>query len=110
MENSRRYAELLTQVFRNIAMRQPNPRQLKMRSICDVQAGQFLVVATGWERSEGRLAWHDAILVDVWLQDGKVVVVENNTDYLLEELVEAGIAEADVLDLDEVDEVERSLI
>jgi hypothetical protein len=45
------------------------------------------------------LAWHDEILVDAWLQDGKVVVVENNTDYLLEELVDAGIAEGDVIDV-----------
>jgi XisI protein len=107
MENSGRYAEVLTQVFRKLAGQQQERRSLKVRSICDEEAGQFLVVATGWAREAGQLAWHDAILIDVWLQDGKVVVVENNMEDLLEELVEAGIAEGDVVD---VEEVERSMV
>ena len=102
MENSGRYAEILTQIFRKIAIQQQTLRSLKIRSICDGDAGQFLIVATGWDRSAGKLAWHDAILVDVWLQDGKVVVVENNMEYLLEELIEAGVPEIDIVDVEEM--------
>lgn len=110
MDNSKQYAELLTQVFRTAAMQQPNPRSLRIRSICDVGAGQFLIVATGWERSEGKLAWHDYILVDAWLQDGKVVVVENNMEDFLEDLIAAGIAETDIVSVEELEEMERSLV
>jgi hypothetical protein len=47
MESPRRYAEILTQVFRKLAVWQQERRSLKVRSICDVEAGQFLIVATG---------------------------------------------------------------
>jgi XisI protein len=109
MDNSRQYAEILTQMFRAMAIQHCNPRSLKIRSICDGEAGQFLLVATGWERSEGKLAWHDYIMVDAWLQDGKVVVVESNMEDLLEELIDAGIAEADIVSIEELEDLERSV-
>lgn len=109
MDNSQRYAEFLTKVFRTVAMQHPNPRCLKIRSVCDVEAGQFLVVATGWERSAGKLAWHDYILVDVWLQAEKVVVVESNVEDLLEDLIASGIAAEDIISIEELEEMERSV-
>lgn len=109
MDNSQRYAELLMGVFRTVAAQHPNPRDLKIRSICDQEAGQFLIVATGWERSVGKLAWHDSILVDVWLQDGKVVVVENNVEDFLEDLIAGGIAAADIVSVEDLEEMERSV-
>lgn len=109
MDHSQHYAELLMKLFRTIAMQQSNPHSLKIRSICDLEAGQFLVVATGWERSNGRLAWHDAILVDVWLQDGKVVVVESNMESLLEDLIAVGIAPTDIVSVEDLEDLQRSV-
>lgn len=106
MADAQRYAELLMQVFRRIATEQGSNKNLRVRSVCDVEAGQFLVVATGWVREAGKLIWQDAILVDAWLQDGMVVVVENNMESLLEVLVEVGIAREDVVDVDEVEALE----
>lgn len=109
MDNSQQYAELLKQVFRTTAMQHPNPRSLKIRSICDLEAGQFLLVATGWERSAGKLAWHDYILADVWLQGGKVVVVESNIENFLDDLVAGGIAAEDVVSIEDLEDIERSV-
>lgn len=109
MDNSQRYTELLTGVLRATALREPNPRGLRVRSICDKEAGQFLIVMTGWARSEGKLAWHDYILVDVWLQDGRVVVVENNVEDFLEDLIAAGIAAEHIVSIEELEEIEQSV-
>ncbi|BAU15983.1 hypothetical protein LEP3755_65500 (plasmid) [Leptolyngbya sp. NIES-3755] len=109
MDHSQRYAELLMELFRTIAMQQSNPHRLRIRSICDLDAGQFLVVATGWERSTGKLTWHDAILVDVWLQDGKVVVVESNLENLLEDLIAVGIAPTDIVSIEDLEELQQSV-
>ena len=106
MDNSQRYAELLTQVLRRVAGDRANLGSLKVRSVCDVEAGQFLVIATGWEKE----SWQDVILFHAWLKDGKVVVEENNFEKMLEELLEAGIAEVDILDAEELAELQPSLI
>jgi hypothetical protein len=107
MANSQRYAEILRQVFQGIASQQRDGKGLKVRSICDEVSGQFLIVATGWDRSAERLAWHDAIMVDVLLRDGKVIFIENDIEKLLEELVEAGIAEEDITSIEESEDFEK---
>lgn len=104
MDNSRRYAELLTQVLRRIAHDRANLGGMKVRSVCDVEAGQFLIIATGWEQE----SWRDVILFHAWLRDGKIVVEENNFEKMLEDLLEVGIAEEDILDTEEVAELKRS--
>ena len=109
MDNSQRYAELLTGVLQAAALREPNPQGLRIRSVCDREAGQFLIVVTGWARSEGKLAWHDYILVDVWLQGERVVVVENNVEDFLEDLIAAGIAAEQIVSIEELEEIERSV-
>ncbi|MCY7282462.1 MAG: XisI protein [Cyanobacteria bacterium CAN_BIN43] len=106
MDNSQRYAELLTQALRRVVRDRANVGRLKVRSVCDVEAGQFLIIATGWEMD----SWRDVILFHAWLKDGKVVVEENNFEKMLEELLEVGIAESDIVDAEELEEMERSLV
>jgi hypothetical protein len=105
MDNSRRYAELLTQVLRQVANRQANLRGLKVRSVCDVEAGQFLIIATGWEGE----VWRDLMLFHARLQDGQIIVEDNNFEKMLEDLVEAGIPEADIVSIEDLEEMERSV-
>jgi XisI protein len=104
MDNSRRHAELLTQVLRQIAGDQTRLGDLKVRSVCDAEAGQFLIIATGWEKD----IWQDVILFHAWLKGGKVIVEENNFEKMLEDLLEAGIAEADIISIEELEDLERS--
>ena len=98
MDNSGRYAELLMQVLRKVSIGHTGFGTLKVRSVCDVDAGQFLIIATGWEGP----SWQDVILFHAWLKDGKVVVEENNFEKMLEDLLEVGIAEEDIVDAEEM--------
>jgi hypothetical protein len=104
MDYSQRYAELLTSVLRRVARDRAHLGGLKLRSVCDVEAGEFLIIATGWEAQ----SWHDDILFHAWLKDGKVVVEENNFEKMLDDLLEVGIAEADIWDAEDVMALERS--
>jgi len=88
-------------VLRRIASEQSVLGSLKVRSVCDVEAGQFLIIATGWEQE----AWQDVILFHAWLNDGKVVVEENNFEKMLEDLLAGGIAEADIVDAEDMAEL-----
>lgn len=105
MADSQRYAELLTQVLRQVATDQPSLQNLKIRAVCDVEAGQFLLIGTGWEQTR----WMDLILFHAWLHVDKVVVEENSFESIADELVEAGIAAADIISADELLELERSV-
>jgi hypothetical protein len=105
MDNSRRYAELLTQVLRQVANRQANLRGLKVQSVCDVEAGQFLIIATGWEGE----TWRNLMLFHARLQDGKIIVEDNNFEKMLEDLVEAGIPEVDIVSIEDLEEMTQSV-
>jgi hypothetical protein len=94
-------------VFQRIASQQGHAKGLRVRSICDEVSGQFLIVATGWDRSAERVVWHNSIMVDVFIRDGKVVFIENDVEKLLEELVEAGIAEKDITSIEESEDFEK---
>jgi hypothetical protein len=109
MANPKRYAEILRQVFQRIASEQGHAKGLRVRSICDEVSGQFLIVATGWDRSAERVVWHDSIMVDVFIRDGKVVFIENDIEKMLEDLVEAGIPEVDIVSIEDLEELERSV-
>jgi hypothetical protein len=106
MDHSQRYAELLTHVLRRVARDRAHLGGLKVRSVCDTEAGQFLIIATGWDQQ----SWQDVILFHAWLKDGKVVVEENNFEKMLDDLLEVGITETDILDAEDVLELERSRV
>jgi hypothetical protein len=104
MATTNRYAELLTRVLRQVAIDQPSLQNLKIRAVCDAEAGQFLVIGTGWEQT----SWMDVILFHAWLRDGQVVIEENNFESIVADLVAAGIAEDDIVSADDVFEIDRT--
>ncbi len=105
MDNSQRYAEVLTQVLRQVALGQPSLQNLKIQAVCDAEAGQFLIIGTGWQQT----AWRNLILFHAWLKDGKIVVEENNFENMMDVLLEAGVVAADLISVEELEEVERSV-
>ncbi len=106
MANSRQQAEILTRVLRRVAIDQPSLQNLKLQAVCDAEAGQFLVIGTGWQQT----AWRDLILFHAWLKDGKVVVEENNFEDMMEVLLEAGIAVEDIVSVEELEAIEPSVV
>ena len=74
MEHSLTYPEILTQVLRKASAAQPRLQTIQIRAVCDPESGQFLIIATGWEKS----VWLNTILFHARLVDGKVVIEDDN--------------------------------
>ncbi|MDD1416359.1 XisI protein [Dolichospermum sp. ST_con] len=94
MDNSLRYSEILTQVLRRSASVQPRLQPISIRAVCDIESGQFLIIATGWEKN----IWMNTILFHAQLANGKVVIEDDNFEEgLTEVLITAGIAPEDIV-------------
>lgn len=88
------YADAITEVLRREALLQPSFQPIRVSAVCDADSGNFLLVASGWE--EKRRV--ETILFHARLADGKVVIEDDNfEDGMTPLLIEAGIAEDDIL-------------
>jgi len=87
IDKSLAYPEILTQVLRKASSVQPSLEKISVRSVCDRESGQFLIIATGWTKT----AWRNTILFRTRLVDGAVVIEDDNFEEgLSEELIIAG--------------------
>ncbi|MTJ53236.1 XisI protein [Anabaena sp. UHCC 0253] len=94
MDNSLRYSEILTQVLRRAAAAQPRLQPISIHAVCDTESGQFLIIATGWEKN----IWMNTILFHARLLNGKVVIEDDNFEEgLTDALITAGIAPEDII-------------
>lgn len=94
MDNSLIYSQIITQVLRKSSESQPGLQNIKIRSVCDVEAKEFLIIATGWDKG----VWQDTILFHARLEKGKVVIEDDNFEEgLTEALITAGIASEDII-------------
>ncbi len=94
MDQTVKYADILTQVLREEAMLQPSFQPgLKIVSSCDSAAGQFLLLVIGWDKKHP----HHSILFHARLVDGKVIIETDMTEGLKPALIEAGIRAEDFL-------------
>ena len=94
MDKSVTYRDILAQVVRYEGQFQPHLVPVRIASVCDGETGQYLLVATGWERAK-RVNY---ILFHARLHDGKIVIEEDNTEEgLRDSLIQAGIAAQDIL-------------
>jgi hypothetical protein len=106
MANSQQYGDLLTQVLRQTAVIQPSLQPLRISAVCDREAGQFLIIATGWEKT----GWINTILFHARLQNGKVMIEDDNFEAgLSAELIAAGILPEDILSSDEEPQSDRAV-
>jgi hypothetical protein len=94
MDNTITYAKILTQVLRKASTAQPRLQDIQIHSVCDAESGQFLIIATGWNKN----IWLNTILFHARLVDGKVVIEDDNFEEgLTEALIAAGIAPEDIV-------------
>lgn len=94
MDQTMSYADILTQIIREEGKLQPSFQPIKIFSICDNEAGQFLLIATGWENKRRT----DTILFHARLADGLVVIETDNIEEGLKPaMIEAGIREEDIV-------------
>ena len=94
MDNTLRYADILTQVLRKESSLQPRLQKLKISPVCDKESGQFLIIMTGWEKQ----TWTDTILFHARLLNDKIVIEDDNFEQgLTNALIQAGIPPEDIV-------------
>ena len=73
---------------------QPRLQNITISAVCDRESGQFLIIATGWDKG----IWIDTILFHARLVDGKVVIEDDNFEEgLTSALIQAGIVAEDIV-------------
>ena len=94
MDKSLKYAEILSNVLRKESAIQPSLQNIKISAVCDSVSGQFLIIATGWEKE----IWTNTILFHARLVNDKVVVEDDNFEEgLTNALIQAGISPEDIV-------------
>ena len=88
MDNSLTYADILKKTLQEATRTQPSLQPIELYSVCDVDSGHFLILATGWDKQR----WIDTILFHARLVDNQVVIEEDNFEEgLSQALIEGGI-------------------
>lgn len=89
MDCSLNYADILKKTLQEATQAQPRLQAIKLYPVCDIDSGQFLVVATGWDKQH----WLDTILFHARLVDSQVIIEEDNFEEgLTSALITKGIA------------------
>ncbi|HYE72922.1 MAG TPA: element excision factor XisI family protein [Blastocatellia bacterium] len=104
MDQTLKYAEILTQVLREKSKTKYKlqPR-LKLVASCDRESGQFLLVKLGWDREH----WVHQIIFHAQFVGNKIVIEADQTEGLKPLLLEAGIPPEAFLSDQERDRMEE---
>ncbi len=88
MDNSLNYANIIQQTLQQATIDQPRLQAIRVYPVCDIEAGHFLVLATGWDKQQ----WINTILFQAHLVDRQVFIDEDNFEEgLTAALITAGI-------------------
>ena len=93
MDNTISYAEILKRTVNDATIHQPRLQAIKLYPVCDLESGQFVVLATGFDKK----SWMDFVLFHARLiekdnSDRQVIIEEDNFEEgLVNTLIEAGI-------------------
>lgn len=94
MDTTLTYSEIIKKTLHEATQVQPRLQPIRLYPVCDMEIGQFLVIATGWDKQK----WVDSILFHARLQDNKVVIEEDNWEEgLTNLLIQNGIKTEDIL-------------
>jgi len=97
MDQTMNYADILTKIVREEGKHQfsiQSTGPIRIASVCDREAGEFLLIATGWDNEE----WIDNVLFHARLADGMVIIEADNIEEGLKPaMIEAGIRPEDIV-------------
>ncbi|MGD1937058.1 MAG: element excision factor XisI family protein [Cyanophyceae cyanobacterium] len=94
MDRPLSYAEILKKTVQDAVADQPRIQAIKLYPICDIEAGHFLVLATGWDKKR----WMNAVLFHACLVEQRVFIEEDNfEESLTEVLIAGGVAVEDIV-------------
>ncbi len=93
------YSEILKKVVKDATIHQPRLQAIKLYPVCDLESGQFVVLATGFDKQR----WMDFVLFHARLiekdnSDRQIIIEEDNFEEgLIDTLIEAGIKKEDIV-------------
>jgi predicted RNase H-like HicB family nuclease len=93
------YAKILKKVVNDATIHQPSLQPIKLYPVCDLESGQFVVLATGFDKQR----WMDFVLFHARLiekdnSDRQVIIEEDNFEEgLVDTLIAAGIKKEDIV-------------
>lgn len=99
MNNSLNYAEIIKKTVNAATIDQPSIQAIKLYPVCDLESGNFVVLATGRDKQ----CWMDSILFHARLiekdnGDRQIIIEEDNFEEgLVDTLIEAGIKKEDIV-------------
>ena len=99
MDNSLNYAEIIKKTVNAATIDQPSIQAIKLYPVCDVESGNFVVLATGFDKQQ----WMDNVIFHARLiekdnGDHQIIIEEDNFEEgLVDTLIEAGIKKEDIL-------------
>jgi hypothetical protein len=93
MDQTVTYADILTSVLRKEAGSHPGLLPTEIVSVCDREAGEFVLLMIGADSEE----WVESVLFRARLVDGKVIIETDNIEEGLKlSLIEAGVSPNDI--------------
>lgn len=99
MDTILNYAEILKKIVNDATIYQPSIQAIKLYPVCDVESGNFVVLATGVDNKK----WVDFVLFHARLietdkGDRKIIIEEDNFEEgLVDSLIAAGIKKEDII-------------
>lgn len=99
MDTTLNYAEILKETVNAATVDQPSIQKIKLYPVCDVESGNFVVLATGFDKK----GWMDVVLFHARLVekdnlDRKIIIEEDNFEEgLADILIAAGVKKEDIV-------------
>jgi XisI protein len=88
VDNTLTYGHIIQQVLRDATIDQPRLQAIRIYPVCDLEAGHFLILATGWDQQQ----WVNTILFQAHLVENQLTIAEDNFEEgLTPALIAAGI-------------------
>ncbi|MEI6330753.1 MAG: element excision factor XisI family protein [Pseudanabaena sp. ELA645] len=99
MSNSVEYSEILKKVVKDATIHQPSIQPIKLYPVCDLESGQFIVLATGFDKQKRiHFVVFHARLVEKDNSDRQIIIEEDNFEEgLVNALIAAGIKKEDIV-------------
>ena len=99
MDNSLNYAEIIKKIVNSATIDQPSIQAIKLYPVCDLESGNFVVLATGFDNQK----WIDNVIFHARLiekenSNSQIIIEEDNFEEgLIDTLIEAGIKKEDIV-------------
>ena len=99
MNNAINYADILKQTVKDATIHQPRSQKINLYPVCDVESGNFVVLATGFDKK----SWIDFVLFHARLVEKdnynrKIIIEEDNFEEgLVDILIAAGVKKEDIV-------------